>query len=57
MWTVEENYAWLRYVRCQMHKLGMPVRAGNLNILPLDLRFRTETRPGKSESAINFLVG
>jgi hypothetical protein len=35
----------------------MPVRAGNLKIWPSDLHFRTETRPGKRESAIKFLVG
>ena len=35
----------------------MPVRAGNLKILPSDLHFRTKTKPGKRKSAIKILVG
>jgi len=39
-----------------MDKLGMPIRAGKLKILPPDLHFRTEPKPGKHESAIKFLA-
>ena len=48
----ETTNLFLGELQCDLDKLGMPIRAGNLKNLPPDLHFRTEPKLGKHESAI-----